>query len=120
MNDLYILDDEWNPVPCNDVVVWGRWFETADRVVACDVDEREESPYKGQRISTVFIGLDHRFGRSGPPILWETLVFGGPLDGEMDRYTSLDEARKGHHRMCQRVLDAQRPGKQDQPQTPQD
>jgi hypothetical protein len=53
----------------------------------------------------VFLGLDHSF-RQGPPILWETMVFGGPLDGEMMRYTSRAEAFDGHQEMCRRVREA--------------
>ena len=54
-------------------------------------------------VSTVFLGMDHNFGGKGNPVLWETLVFGGPLDGEMDRYTSKQEAIAGHKRMVERV-----------------
>ena len=52
----------------------------------------------------LFTGLDHSF-RSGnsPPVLYETLVFGGSLDGEMDRYSTFEEAVSGHRRMVARV-----------------
>lgn len=59
-------------------------------------------------VSTVFLGLDHNFTDEGPPILWETLVFGGPLNEEMYRYTSLEDAKAGHAAMVQRVKE--RPG----------
>ena len=39
----------------------------------------------------------------GPPILFETLVFGGPIDGECKRYTSWDDAARGHADMIGRV-----------------
>ena len=75
----YILKGK-EPEPVHDVLAWGRWFETADRRVALDrIGETD--------ISTVFLGLDHQFG-SGPPLLFETLVFGGELDGEMVRYST--------------------------------
>jgi hypothetical protein len=48
-------------------------------------------------VSTVFLGLDHAWGY-GPPLLFETLIFGGPYDGEMDRYSTWDEATAGHER----------------------
>ncbi|PZR71766.1 MAG: hypothetical protein DLM66_00060 [Candidatus Dormiibacter spiritus] len=54
------------------------------------------------RISTVFLGLDHGLG-DYPPILFETMVFGGPLDGEMDRYSTWDQAEAGHEQMVERV-----------------
>lgn len=50
-------------------------------------------------VSTVFLGIDHNFSREGDPILFETLVFGGPLDGEMTRYCTYAEAEKGHAEM---------------------
>lgn len=53
-------------------------------------------------MSTVFLGIDHAFS-GGLPVLWETIVFGGPLDGEMDRYTSRADALAGHQVMCARV-----------------
>jgi len=56
----------------------------------------------------VFLTVDHRFGGDGPPILWETLVFGGPLDGEMDRYSSYDDAVRGHAAMLARVKGGKR------------
>ena len=50
-------------------------------------------------ISTVFLGIDHSFTRIGPPVLWETMIFGGRLDEEQWRYTSEAEAIRGHRRV---------------------
>jgi hypothetical protein len=47
-------------------------------------------------ISTVFLGLDHNFDPNGPPILFETIVFNGPLDEWQKRYVSYDFAEHGH------------------------
>jgi len=98
----YILDEHGEPVLCDDLVEWGRFYNDPEaRRVAQDKDEGPD----GLEIfvSTVFLGLDHQFGQ-GPPVLWETLVFGGSLDGEMDRYTSRAAALAGHQRMCERVI----------------
>lgn len=46
-------------------------------------------------VSTVFLSLDHGFGE-GPPVLWETMIFGGKHDGEQWRYTSREDALAGH------------------------
>jgi len=53
---------------------------------------------EGRRIlvSTVFLGIDHNWSDQGPPILWETMVFGGPDDGAQQRYCSKDAALVGH------------------------
>ena len=53
-------------------------------------------------VSTVWLGLDHSFG-DGPLLIFETMVFGGNLDLEMDRYTTEAEALAGHAAMCERV-----------------
>ena len=55
------------------------------------------------RVSTVFLCLDHRFDRRGPPIVFETMVFGGPMDSEQWRYCTLDEAKVGHAAALEQV-----------------
>jgi hypothetical protein len=52
------------------------------------------------RISTVWLGLDHGWG-GGPPLIFETMVFGGPMSGEMDRYSTEAQAVEGHARMVE-------------------
>ena len=101
MTDKFILDGH-EPVPEPDVIKWGQWFQIADRCVARTMVE-------GIRISTVFLGLDHSFGE-GQPMLFETLVFDGPLDDEMDRYLTWDEAVAGHAAIVERVKAAHRKG----------
>jgi hypothetical protein len=101
----YILaDDGVTPIRCDDLYEWAIWYQTAERHVAHDMDEHDTT---GQqiRVSTVFLGVDHAFG-GGPPILWETMVFGGLLDGEQVRYTSHAAALAGHQEMCRHVADS--------------
>jgi len=50
----------------------------------------------------VFLGLNHSFGE-GPPLLFETMVFGGALDQEQARYTTWEQAEAGHKQMLARV-----------------
>lgn len=57
------------------------------------------------RVSTIFLGLDHSWGNS-QPLLFETMVFGGPLDQEQDRYSTWEEAESGHKTMVERVKSA--------------
>ncbi len=47
------------------------------------------------RISTGFLGIDHSFD-DGPPVLFETMIFGGSHDGEQWRYCTKEEALEGH------------------------
>ena len=96
MIDKYTLDGK-KPIECEDLLTWAKWFETANRHVA--QDERD-----GVRVSTVFLGLDHRFGVDGPPILFETMIFGGPHDQDQDRYSTWEEAEAGHAEMCIRAF----------------
>jgi hypothetical protein len=65
------------------------------RVAATEVGEA--------RVSTVFLGLDHNFFGSGPPLLYETLVFGGSMDSEMRRYATRAEALVGHDEVVRLV-----------------
>lgn len=51
---------------------------------------------KGQcQISTIFLVLDHAWD-DGPPMLWETMAFGGPRDECIMRYRSEADAILGH------------------------
>lgn len=88
MMHKFILDGH-TPVAEPDVVKWGRWLEEADRTVGLTKTRAGE-------VSTVFLGLDHNFSDEGPPILFESLVFGGKLNGEGRRYATWDEAEAGH------------------------
>jgi len=59
-------------------------------------------------VSTVFLGLDQRgpFREegSGPPILFETMIFwDGPLDTDGARYATWEEAERGHEEFVWRV-----------------
>lgn len=100
MTDMYVLDAAGNPRPESDTRKWGEAFADGERrTVARDsVGEVD--------VSTVFLGMDHGWG-GALPVLWETMVFGGDLDGEQDRYTSREAAVAGHAAMLARVRAAQ-------------
>ena len=94
----YFILDGHTPVHVKDVLEWGNWFEGANnkrRIKRTVIDDIA--------ISTVFLGLNHNFSSDGPPQIFETLVFNGPLDGEMYRYATWDEAVAGHKTMVARV-----------------
>lgn len=57
-------------------------------------------------VSTVWLGLDHRFGE-GPPLIFETMVFGGRLSDELERYSTEAQAWEGHAVMVGRVREVQ-------------
>jgi hypothetical protein len=73
---------------------WSTKFSEQDRRVALsNIGESE--------VSTVFLGLDHGWG--GETLLFETLVFGGPMDGEMNRCETWEQAEEMHKTMCEMV-----------------
>jgi hypothetical protein len=53
-------------------------------------------------ISTVWLGLDHNWG-DGPPLIFESMVFGGDLDQEQIRYSTESAALAGHADLVERV-----------------
>ncbi len=90
-------------VPAKDVIEWGVFFEEiANRRVAEDfIRQPEQDPV---RVSTVFIGMDHNFFSEGPPLLFESMVFGGPLDETLYRYATWDEAEAGHRMLIDEAV----------------
>jgi len=94
----YYSDTEWT----EDVLRWARIFEHTERRIG--------STYtKGKifYISTVFLGLDHSFTEEPHrPILYETMVFcrwcHRGMDQDMERYSTLKEAKAGHEAMVRK------------------
>jgi len=54
-------------------------------------------------VSTVFLCFDHNFTKPGPPLLFETMVFGGHYTRNISRYTTWEEAEAGHKATCDLV-----------------
>jgi hypothetical protein len=94
MSEHYILDGK-KAVP-TDLMTWGRWLETVreGRVVARTGDRSLV------QVSTVFLGLDHSFG-DGPPMIFETMIFGGEHDQWQERCSTWEEAEAMHTKACQ-------------------
>lgn len=47
-------------------------------------------------VSTVYLGLNYQFSPDGPPLFYETMIFGGRRDRYTVRYSSREEAITGH------------------------
>lgn len=90
----YILVGK-EPKQVDDIMEWAKSFEGSNRTV-------EKTTIGDVDISTVFLGLDHSFG-GGEPLLFETMIFGGDDDGYQERYSTWDEAVKGHKFACEKV-----------------
>lgn len=97
MSDRYILNGKV-PVACEDLLTWASWFKGAER----HVDQTSKGDI---RVSTLFLGLDHSFG-DGPPLLFETMIFGGEHDQYQRRCSTWDEAEGMHAKACKLALKA--------------
>jgi len=96
MNDKHYILDENKRIKSVDLMTWAKWFEKRERIV-------KQERIGPSKVSTVFLGIDHNFG-DGPPILWETMVFGGSLDQEQNRCAGdWDQAEAMHLDMVERV-----------------
>lgn len=105
MNGRYILVGH-TPVEVDELFNWASQFEGSDRRVA----GTDIGPYF---VSTVFLGLDHPWGQ-GPPLLFETMVCNNNEDenvrwldddGFSNRYSTWEEAERGHSEICKKVCE---------------
>ena len=89
--EYYKLNPDGSTQPC-DLMEYARQIGRPNTRIARDkVGEHE--------ISTVFLGVNHAFD-NGPPLLFETMVF--PECEELERYSTLEQAKKGHEAFLQR------------------
>ena len=85
--------------PLNDLQSFGR--------LLADLDYKMVGLAKlpgGVEVSTVWLGINHQFKPDGPPLIFETMVFGGPLDSEQERYATEAEAIEGHRRWVVKLM----------------
>lgn len=99
-NGRYILEGH-KAVPEPDLMKWAAWIEHSDnrRVARTAVDDKVF-------VSTVFLGVDYDFTGHGTPILFETMIFGGPLDEYQERCGTWAEAVNMHRRAVSRAKKA--------------
>lgn len=85
-----LADDMKTPVPCS-VEEWCEFLDdTKNRIVAkTDVADKAT-------VSTVFLGLDHSFRDDGPPVLFETMIFGIEDDSYQTRCVTWEESLEMH------------------------
>lgn len=98
MERYFRLDAEDCPVRELDRESWARWMVDEANRPLLDVAKTDVGHI---RISTIFYGYDE-FGFD-PPLVWETQIEGGCLDGHTERYSSRQDARLGHERWVQLV-----------------
>lgn len=82
------------------MTTWASFFHNpATKIVKQEIVD-------GYLVSTVYIGLDHRFSDDGPPLIYETMIFtpdGSPVGAYCERYHSRLAAKAGHERAVTRV-----------------
>jgi hypothetical protein len=84
-------------VVARDIETWANWAATGERHVARTV------VWPGFLVSTVFLTLDHNWEDDGPPLLFETMVFSDGDDIGCQRYSTFDEAERGHWEIVRRT-----------------
>lgn len=95
----YILVGK-RPVPAP-LRTWGRWFEGKPRKPSKRRVAETWLPSK-IRVSSVFLGIDHSFGR-GSAQLFETMTFEGLRDVECYRAATWGECLRHHQRAVKRA-----------------
>jgi len=78
---------------------WAEWFEQRGMKSYKEgghIIARTELP-GGVVVSTVFLGLNHRW-TDGAPYWFETMIFGGPHDQFQTRSSTFEEAETEHAR----------------------
>ena len=77
-------------------------FDINNRIVK---QENIKQNGKEYFVSTVDLGLNHRFGE-GKPLYFETMIFEGKDSRDLycNRYTTREEALKEHEQLVQKIL----------------
>ena len=94
ITNYYVWDKESDRVRSTDLKTFARQYEKpGDRIL-------KHTKVGEVLISTVFLGLDHRFGSEDgdDPIVFETMIFGGDHDQYQERYTTGKQAMIGHNK----------------------
>lgn len=104
----FMLDENNNVVGTADIDKWSNWMSAARRIVKQtlygSVVDQIAATFTGDRqqmVSTVFVGLSYTAEET--PRLFETLVFGGELEGEQTMASTWEEAIRQHDAMVARV-----------------
>jgi hypothetical protein len=85
MSDHYDIDG--NPITMDE---WTELFRDKSKKIL------RKTSVGSLEVSTVWLGLDHGFGAS-PPLIFETMIFGGGLNNPCWRWTNKHDAVTGHH-----------------------
>jgi hypothetical protein len=90
MGRYFVLNDLGEPVRERDLEAWSRWFERADRRIARTVVTPDVT------VLTTFRGVDEADEADEAPVLFETRIFGGVLNGEEAASRTKSDALDAH------------------------
>lgn len=93
----YRLDGH-TAVPCASIEEWAQHHDVVGRIVK----QEDMGPFF---VSTVFLGIDHRFG-PGDPLLFETMIFRGHGSGNdvyQTRCSTWEQAEAMHANAVSRI-----------------
>lgn len=98
MSEYYVLDGKTAKVATRDE--WAQWLkDSRDKKRIASTEYGDDI-----RVSTVFLGLNHAWG-DGPPMIFETMIFGGEHSDDQVRCSTYEEAEAQHAEACKLVLD---------------
>ena len=101
MTSQYYKLEGQTPVAVESFIEWSLWIMSAANATVM-LNELKDSI-----ISTRFVGIDLNPGScnsESKPMVFETLVMGGTLDGKRNFYPTWDEAIQGHLKICTQVF----------------
>jgi hypothetical protein len=89
LRNFYVLDGH-KPIRAKSVIEYANCLASDEKQVA-------KTLFDKTTVSTAFIGFNHASPwNECEPIVFETMVFGGDFDRHCLRYSSWEEAEKGH------------------------
>ena len=100
MSNMYVLDENNNPVPAEDSIAFKARRNNSNRIIG-------RTNIGDVLISTVFLTIDHNFSGIGDPILFETMIFGGKNYGYQERYSTYKEAIAGHEKAVRAIINGE-------------
>jgi hypothetical protein len=80
----------------------GEWADAWRLLVARRAHIVRQEQIGGSFLSTAFLGFDHNYRDTGPPLLFETMRFDTESTVEA-RYTTWEEAEAGHEAIATRL-----------------
>lgn len=102
MKDYYIPDGQNQHIQVT-MEEYFRWHRSLPEATKTRIGTKVARSMIGDiTVSTAFLGTDHGFG-GGPPLLYETMIFGGERDEETTRYTTWGNAVTGHEKIASEI-----------------